>query len=419
MPSPLRRLLLPAALAWACVLLALACTAPPVPDFEPPAGTKKKRAPTVEAGAAPEGGEAADPAAPGDPPAEAPTLTAVTPDSVTVGEAPAGVTLTLTGTRFVAGTTVDLAGATLPATLTSPNELTVEVPGARLAAAGVLELAVVSPAAGPSNALAFTVANPTAVSIASLTPAAAPVGASTVELTVAGAGFIAASTVRFNGAALPTTFRSATELGATIPAAALADAGRFGVTVANGADVLSLPSPFEVTNPAPTLTALSPKSAAAGAASLVVTLDGSGFTRTSEVLAGQTPLATTFVSAERLRATLPASLLAAAGAHALRVQTAAPGGGASAAQTFTVTGAAAACTYACADYGYAPGECFEGWTCNATTGCLQQQACGGAGAASCVYRCADYGYAPGQCAGGWLCLASGQYAGCLGRTTCD
>ncbi|MBX3222924.1 MAG: hypothetical protein KF795_20605, partial [Labilithrix sp.] len=76
--------------------------------------------------------------------------------------------------------------------------------------------------------------------------------------------------------------------------------------------------------------------------------------------------------------------------------------------------------YTCAEYGYAPGECFEGWSCNAATGCLQQQTCGGGGgAASCVYRCTDYGYAPGQCENGWLCLASGQYAGCLGQTTCN
>ncbi len=419
MPSHLTRLLGLAALAYACGLLVLACSVPPVPDFEPPAGPKKKRAPTTEADAGPQGGEATEPP-PSEPVIEAPTLTAVTPDSVTVGEAPAGVALTLTGTRFVAGATVDLAGTSLPATLTSPTSLTVEVPGAQLAAAGMLQLSVVSPSAGPSNALTFTVANPTSVSIAALAPATALVGSSTVALTLTGAGFIATSTVRFNGAALPTTFRSATELGATIPAAALADPGRFGVTVANGADVLSLPSPFEVTNPTPALSALTPRSVAAGSAALVVTLDGTGFTRVSEVLAGQTPLATTFVSAERLRATLPASLLAAAGSLSLRVQTATPGGGASGAQTFTVTGAQAGCAYTCAEYGYAPGECFEGWSCNAATGCLQQQTCGGGGgAASCVYRCTDYGYAPGQCENGWLCLASGQYAGCLGQTTCN
>ncbi|MBX3222811.1 MAG: hypothetical protein KF795_20020 [Labilithrix sp.] len=419
MSSQLTRLLRLAALILAGSLLLIACMAPEVPDFSPPTGGKKtKRAPTTGADAGTPEADNTDPA-PGTPAVEAPTLTAVTPDAVTLGGSPGGVALTLTGSRFVAGCTVNLAGASLEATLTSPTELTVQVPGAQLTTAGMLQLSVVSPSAGQSNALTFTVANPTSVSIASLSPATALVGTATVALTVTGTGFITTSIVRFNGAALPTTFRSATELGATIPAAALADAGRFGVTVTNGADVVSLPSSFEVTNPTPALTTITPRSVAAGTAATVVTLDGSGFTRGSEVLAGQTPLATTFVSAERLRATLPASLLTTAGTLTLRVQTATPGGGASGTQTFTITGAQAACTYTCAEYGYAPGECYEGWACNAATGCLQQQSCGGGAAATCVYRCSDYGYAPGQCANGWLCLASGQYAGCLGQTTCN
>jgi hypothetical protein len=35
-----------------------------------------------------------------------------------------------------------------------------------------------------------------------------------------------------------------------------------------------------------------------------------------------------------------------------------------------------------------------------------------------VYHCTDYGYAPGQCANGWYCIPDGDLAGCLGQTDC-
>lgn len=37
---------------------------------------------------------------------------------------------------------------------------------------------------------------------------------------------------------------------------------------------------------------------------------------------------------------------------------------------------------------------------------------------ACVYKCKDYGYAPGQCYQGWYCIPDGEDKGCLGQTTC-
>ena len=107
--------------------------------------------------------------------------------------------------------------------------------------------------------------------------------------------------------------------------------------------------------------------------------------------ASGTPLSTTFLGATRVRATIPADLLATQGTLQLTVDNPAPGGGPSGAVTFTVQAAAT-------------GGGGGGGT--------------GGGGANCLYRCVDYNYAPGQCYQGWYCIPDGQYAGCLGQTTC-
>lgn len=401
--------------------IVVACSSPSVdiPNFNETKSGRlpPKRTPSADAGTTPPG-DGNDPGS-STPGPDAPTLTSVSPDSAPVGSG--GLDLTLTGSRFVAGSKVDLAGTRLDAVLSSPTELNVHVPAAQLTAARVLRLTVVSPTKGESNALSFTVSNPTSVTITGLSPSNAVLGTSNVALTVTGKGFISTSTIRFNGASVSTTFRSATELGATLPSAALLQAGRFGVTVTSGNDVVSLPSQFEVRNPSPQLSSVSPNSVEAGSAATVLTINGNDFTRASEVFLDQTPLATTLLGMQSLRATVPASLLAGAGTRALRVQTPTPGGGTSTTLTFTVTAVQkSTCTYTCAEYGYLPGECDQGWACNGATGCMYQTQCtgGGGGGAQCLYRCVDYGYAPGQCLNGWYCLPSGAYAGCLGQTPC-
>jgi hypothetical protein len=65
--------------------------------------------------------------------------------------------------------------------------------------------------------------------LTTLTPATAIVGAAAFTVQVAGSGFVAADVVTWNGAAVPTTFVSATELTAAIDA--VAAAGDIAVTV--------------------------------------------------------------------------------------------------------------------------------------------------------------------------------------------
>lgn len=321
------------------------------------------------------------------------TLTAVSPDAITLGTAPtAGVDVTITGTRFADGMKIDLAGDLIETTMGGPTSLTAKIPANKLQASGVYRLALVKSGA-QSNALTFTVANPTSVLISNITPATATIGATApITLAITGNGFVPASVVRFNGATLTTKFTSATALEATIPASAFLDAGKYGVTVSNGVDVVSLPTSFEVRNPIPSTTSMTPTSATAGGAALAVTLNGTGFTKASQVLASGSPLATTYLSATQLRATLPSTMLATAKTLSLVVQSPGPGGGTTGGRTFTVNAAAG--------------------TSSSSGGTPPPNP-------NCLYHCDDYGYAPGQCYEGWVCIASGTYAGCLGQTQCS
>jgi hypothetical protein len=107
-------------------------------------------------------------------------------------------------------------------------------------------------------------------------------------------------------------------------------------------NVVLLRGPFVLpvsatSNPVPTLGSLSPSSAAAGSANLVLAVSGTDFVRGSTVLWNGSERATTFVSPTGLVAHVPASDLAAAGTAELTVASPSPGGGVSGAATFTVS----------------------------------------------------------------------------------
>lgn len=91
----------------------------------------------------------------------------------------------------------------------------------------------------------------------------------------------------------------------------------------------------------PTIDAIVPGVIVTGSADTVIAVTGTGFDSESEVCWGGTALATTFVSATRLDATVPAALLASAGLCPVTVRTPpshGAGGGTSSAHAVRVTG---------------------------------------------------------------------------------
>jgi hypothetical protein len=110
--------------------------------------------------------------------------------------------------------------------------------------------------------------------ITSLSPASAPAGSPAFTLTVHGSGFDAGTIVRWNGADRTTTFVSAAQLQAAIPAADVAKAGTAHVTVFSPANGLSAAVPFTIAA-APVLQASS-TSVTVGSTITVTLTGGSG-----------------------------------------------------------------------------------------------------------------------------------------------
>jgi hypothetical protein len=161
-----------------------------------------------------------------------PTVTALTPMAVSAGGP--DFTLTVDGSSFVPGATVHWNGAARPTTFVSATQLTAAIAAADVAAAATVTVTAVnpSPGGGESNALTvvITSSNPQPATTG-LSPATALVGDGDLLLTVTGSGFIPASTVRWNGADRTTTFVSANQLLAMIPAADLSAVATVQVTV--------------------------------------------------------------------------------------------------------------------------------------------------------------------------------------------
>jgi DNA-binding beta-propeller fold protein YncE len=88
----------------------------------------------------------------------------------------------------------------------------------------------------------------------------------------------------------------------------------------------------------PTITTISPDSAAAGSAAFTLTINGTNFVAASMVDFGGSAPASTFVNSTQLTVIIPAASIASSGTAAVTVTNPAPGGGTSKAINFTITG---------------------------------------------------------------------------------
>jgi len=89
-------------------------------------------------------------------------------------------------------------------------------------------------------------------------------------------------------------------------------------------------------NPVPSITSLSPAQVAAGSQSQTLTVNGAGFTRSSEVNYNGASRTTTYVSGSQLSVALAGSDLATTGSYPVVVTNPAPGGGNSNSMNFGV-----------------------------------------------------------------------------------
>ncbi len=177
-----------------------------------------------------------------------------------------------------------------------------------------------------------------APTITAISPGAILAGSANFTLTVTGTNFVPTSKVRWFGADRPTTFVSATELQATIGASdiAFAQSVKIQVVTPPPGGGQSNQLDFFVNNPVPTISAMNPTSRPAGTNGFTLTLTGTNFVSTSRVSWNGVQRNTVFISPTKVSTTISAADLVAPGNVTVRVVNAAPGGGNSNPQTFSI-----------------------------------------------------------------------------------
>jgi len=173
------------------------------------------------------------------PPPNAPTITTISPNTITAGAA--AFTLTINGTNYVADSKVTFGGATPATTFVNNLQLTTVIPASSVASTGTIAVTVTNPASsgGASNSMNFTISGNLVPAISNLYPSCVPAGEQFIDsvdnqLTVVGTNFVADSVVRWNGSNRPTSSNgSINGLIAQISASDIAAAGTASVTVFN------------------------------------------------------------------------------------------------------------------------------------------------------------------------------------------
>ncbi|MGI4756368.1 MAG: beta strand repeat-containing protein [Janthinobacterium lividum] len=281
--------------------------------------------------------------------APSPTITALSPAAVPVNSA--ATTVSITGTGFVSGSTVQFNGTTRAgAAYVSSTQMTLPLAASDFTYSGTYSVVVTNPAAsgGPSRSSTFTVQALTPV-LATITPNALATNSGTYSITATGTNFTASSKLNWNGTQIPTTYSALynydpagnstytyTLIG-TVSADLLGSAGTASVTVSTPtAAAISNALTVSISNPpVPTVTSLSPNAVPVNA-DAKLSISGTGFAKSSVAAYKGQPLATTFNSNTSLSVTIPATSLALPGNGAVTVTTPAPGGGISTAVPLTV-----------------------------------------------------------------------------------
>jgi hypothetical protein len=272
----------------------------------------------------------------------APTLTALTPNSVTAGSSDASIVID--GTNFDASSVVMLNGETpLTPTAIGATQLTFTLPANWMINPATFQMSVIT-AAGTSNALPLTVAaavaNPT---ITSISPDTVPVGSLDTQITVTGTNFDATCGVLLTDIAVASVFVNATTMTATIPAANFQYQGstmpvkvtKPGATTSNAVNLVVGPA----APTGPVITSTIPAACLVGETPSVSVM-GTGFMSSSVVYLDGAQQATTFIDSTLIQFFMPAASTAAADVIDVTVSNDS-GATHSSPGSFTVTAAAA------------------------------------------------------------------------------
>jgi hypothetical protein len=185
-----------------------------------------------------------------------PTLTWPTPASITA-------TTPLSGAQLNA-TAVGTTGAVLPGSFSyTPAAGTLLLVGSHTLNVTFTPADSTDYTTATTHVIISVVAE--TITLSSISPSTTLLGKTPLPVVLTGAGFPSTSIVRLNRTALPTTVISATQLGATVPAASLGTAGTLSFTIYDPASfALSNAISLPVTAPTPTVTVSAPATATSG-----------------------------------------------------------------------------------------------------------------------------------------------------------
>lgn len=162
-----------------------------------------------------------------------PVLSSISPNTTVAGGA--SFILTVSGSGFINGSTVNWNGAAYTTVFVSTTQLSAVFPASSIILAGTVPVTVFTPTpgGGTSNAINFIVTpanNPLPV-VSGLTPNNATAGGGAFTMAVTGSNFISGSIIKWNNVALTTTFINSTQVTVLVPAINIATAGTASVTV--------------------------------------------------------------------------------------------------------------------------------------------------------------------------------------------
>jgi uncharacterized protein (TIGR03437 family) len=257
-----------------------------------------------------------------------PVTSSINPTMVTAGGA--DTPITVNGSNFISGGTVQINGFDRPTIFVNSGQVTATIFAFDIATAGTRSITYVnpSPGGGASNAQTLTINNPIPDQF-SLNPNVVIAGSNGIQVLVNGAGFNSSTVIRLNGSNRTTNFNNAGQVTVILPASDLTTAGTANITAFN-------PSPgggvsntliFTILNPGPSITSLNPPTFTAGGQSFVLQVNGSGFNASTIVRFNGSDRPTTLVNSGQVTAMISSADIAVAGSAAITVFNPGPGGG--------------------------------------------------------------------------------------------
>jgi 6-phosphogluconolactonase (cycloisomerase 2 family) len=269
-----------------------------------------------------------------------PMISSLNPPAIAATGIP--FTLQVNGVNFVPGATVYFGGKVRSTTFVSATQLTASILATDIDNGGEISVFVFDPlpGGGPSTTVFFPV-NALVPVITSTSPTTVVAGPNVFGFYCAGSNFTTSSVINFNGTDILTLYFGQNLVFGLAPAGGVSTPGNITVTVTTASNNVpgggtSNPATISVT-PAVipiSVSNITPSSAMAGGAGLILTVLGNGFVTGSQVTFNLQDVATTFMSSTELMATISGSAIALAGNPYVIVVN--PGGAASTPITFTI-----------------------------------------------------------------------------------